>query len=137
MSPVSSSASTAIKPLLGPLADNGGPTLTHALLGGSPAIDAGDPAAAGGNDQRGTPFLRVFDGDGVNGARVDMGALEAQPKQPQGDYNRNGSVDAADYVLWRKTRSTSGLPAFSGADGSGNGVIGFEDYGVWRQISEA
>ena len=32
-------------PLLGPLADNGGPTLTHALLAGSPAIDAGDRPA--------------------------------------------------------------------------------------------
>ena len=32
-------------PLLGPLQDNGGPTFTHALLPGSPAIDAGDPAS--------------------------------------------------------------------------------------------
>ena len=30
-------------PLLGPLQDNGGPTFTHELLPGSPAIDAGDP----------------------------------------------------------------------------------------------
>src|SRR6266478_131593 len=30
-------------PMLGPLQDNGGPTLTHALLPGSPAIDAGNP----------------------------------------------------------------------------------------------
>ena len=34
-------------PMLGPLADNGGPTLTHALLPGSPAINAGDPSFAG------------------------------------------------------------------------------------------
>ncbi|HKY62213.1 MAG TPA: choice-of-anchor Q domain-containing protein [bacterium] len=32
-----------IDPLLGPLADNGGPTQTHALLVGSPAIDRGNP----------------------------------------------------------------------------------------------
>lgn len=31
-------------PILGPLQDNGGPTFTHALLDGSPAIDAGDPS---------------------------------------------------------------------------------------------
>ena len=31
-------------PLLGPLQDNGGPTFTHALVPGSPAIDAGDPS---------------------------------------------------------------------------------------------
>ncbi len=42
-------------PSLGPLADNGGPTLTMALLPGSPAIDAGDTAAAPLTDQRGFP----------------------------------------------------------------------------------
>ncbi|HEX5948942.1 MAG TPA: CSLREA domain-containing protein [Actinomycetota bacterium] len=43
---------TGVDPLLGPLTDNGGPTMTHALLSGSPAIDAGGPGCAG-NDQRG------------------------------------------------------------------------------------
>jgi hypothetical protein len=53
--------------------------------------------------------------------------------QPQtglsGDYNGNGQVDAADYVIWRRTLGESGigLPA----DGSGNGSIGPEDYNVW------
>ena len=32
-----------VNPMLGPLQDSGGPTFTHALLPGSPAIDAGDP----------------------------------------------------------------------------------------------
>ena len=51
-----------IDPLLGPLADNGGPTRTHALLAGSPAINMGDSMAAAGmggvpfNDQRGLCF---------------------------------------------------------------------------------
>jgi hypothetical protein len=40
-------------PLLAPLADNGGATMTHALSPGSPAIDAGDIAAATPRDQRG------------------------------------------------------------------------------------
>ena len=34
---------TGVAPLLGPLANNGGPTLTHALLPGSPAINRGNP----------------------------------------------------------------------------------------------
>ncbi len=58
---------------LGPLANNGGPTRTHALLNvpGNPAINGGDPAYVGPNtDQRGALFQRVV------GARTDMGAYE-------------------------------------------------------------
>ncbi|MGH2676523.1 MAG: choice-of-anchor Q domain-containing protein, partial [Actinomycetota bacterium] len=43
-----------VNPLLGPLADNGGPTQTHALLAGSPAIDAAGPGSPS-TDQRGAP----------------------------------------------------------------------------------
>ena len=57
--------------------------MTHALLAGSPAIDAGDPALRGRplNDQRGAPFVRVFDGDGTAEARIDIGAYEQQSTQ--------------------------------------------------------
>jgi len=54
--------------VVGPLADNGGPTLTMALLPGSPAIDAADTAVAPPTDQRGFP--RPF------GAAADIGAFE-------------------------------------------------------------
>jgi hypothetical protein len=47
------SAAAPIDPLLGPLQDNGSPTQTHALLAGSPALDAGDPTQLGVADQRG------------------------------------------------------------------------------------
>jgi hypothetical protein len=61
-------------PLLGPLQNNGGPTFTHALLPGSPAIDAGDPSFTPPPlyDQRGPGFDRV-----VN-SRVDVGSFEVQ-----------------------------------------------------------
>jgi hypothetical protein len=119
-------------PGLGPLANNGGPTLTHALLPGSLAIDAGFPMAKGLFDQRGEPYARVRNGDGIAGAVIDIGAFEVQAYVAlPGDYNRNDVVDAADYVLWRKTLGTTGIPPYSGADGSGNGQIGPEDYGVW------
>jgi CSLREA domain-containing protein len=46
---------TGVDPKLGPLTDNGGPTMTQALLAGSPAVDAADPAGAPPTDQRGVP----------------------------------------------------------------------------------
>jgi Right handed beta helix region len=65
-------------PLLGPLQDNGGPTFTHALLPGSPAINAGDlnftPPPY--YDQRGPLFRRVFN------RRIDIGSFETQPTPP-------------------------------------------------------
>jgi hypothetical protein len=59
-----------VNPGLGPLANNGGPTQTMALLSDSPAINAGDPATTGTFDQRGVGFPRV------SGGRVDIGAYE-------------------------------------------------------------
>jgi hypothetical protein len=61
-------------PLLGPLQNNGGPTSTHALLPGSPAIDAGDPGFSPPPwyDQRGPDFWRV------RNDRVDIGSFEVQ-----------------------------------------------------------
>jgi hypothetical protein len=54
---------------IGPLADNGGPTLTHALLAGSPAIDTADDALCPATDQRGVTRPQ--------GAHCDIGAYEA------------------------------------------------------------
>ena len=61
-------------PLLRALADNGGPTMTHRLLPASPAVDAGHPSDFEETDQRGV--LRPKDGDGIGGARSDIGAFE-------------------------------------------------------------
>jgi hypothetical protein len=46
-----------------------------------------------------------------------------------GDYNHDGSVNAADYLIWRKTNG-SGLNLT--ADGNGNNVIDNVDYTYWR-----
>jgi len=56
-----------VAPLLGPLANNGGPTDTHALLAGSPALDAGGTCPA--TDQRGVTRPQ--------GPACDIGAFEA------------------------------------------------------------
>lgn len=62
---------------LGPLANNGGPTLTHALLLGSPAINAGSNTNKLATDQRGTGFNRVV------GGQADIGAFEVQSPPPR------------------------------------------------------
>lgn len=64
-----------INPLLGALADNGGPTATHALSAGSPAIDAADNTGCPATDQRGV--VRPVDGNGDTVAVCDIGAFEA------------------------------------------------------------
>ena len=68
-------AGSPIDARLAPLADNGGPTLTQALLGDSPALNAGSPLTPGSGgfacaetDQRG--LRRPF------GSHCDMGAFE-------------------------------------------------------------
>jgi predicted outer membrane repeat protein len=125
-----------IDPKLGPLVYNGGPEfldgsrlLTHALLPGSPAINAGDPAAVAGvngvpvNDERGVPFARVF------GGRIDMGAVEYQPNPLPGDFNFDGVVDTADYTVWA---DTGGSRIDLRADGNGDGVVNQLDFEFWK-----
>ncbi len=69
---------------LGALADNGGPTQTHALQPNSPAIDHIAPSSCVDErnivlttDQRG--FTRPVDGDGNSSVRCDIGAFEYHP----------------------------------------------------------
>ncbi len=92
----------SIAGLLDPvLRDNGGSTLTHALLLGSAAINAGDNTAVNDagltTDQRGTGFSRIQDGT------VDIGAYEVQIDHTQVDFRivssktstgSNGEVDS-------------------------------------------
>jgi hypothetical protein len=49
-----------------------------------------------------------------------------------GDYTRNGVVDAADYVVWRKQQGTTGALPFATADSNGDAMVDDADYGVWR-----
>jgi hypothetical protein len=101
-----------IHPNLGPLAFNGGPTKTHALLPGSPAINAGDPNLMPGiggvptYDQRGAPYARV------SGGRADIGAYEVQgAATPSADFNLDGRVNGADFLLWQRGLGAAGASA--------------------------
>jgi hypothetical protein len=63
-------------------------------------------------------------------ARSSNFGLPFTPPQATADYNGNGKVDAADYIVWRNTINQvgTGLPA----DGDGSGSIGPGDYTFWR-----
>ncbi|MEX2247862.1 MAG: choice-of-anchor Q domain-containing protein [Dehalococcoidia bacterium] len=65
---------TGQPPMLGPLADNGGDTFTHALLAGSPAIDAATNGGCPPADQRGVTRPQ--------GAACDIGAFELEGVAP-------------------------------------------------------
>lgn len=89
-----------------PLAD-GTPLLTHALLPGSPAIDAGQWDATAGQDgipqfdQRGQPFYRVGYG------AIDLGAYEWRPNFApyDGDVDFDGDIDGRDLLAWQRSGS--------------------------------
>jgi len=93
-------------PVLGPLQDNGGPAFTHALLPGSPAINAGNPGFTPPPffDQRGPGFDRV-----VNG-RIDIGSFEVQTQTVgihlQASGRKVGGINTAR-LTWSGATSTN------------------------------
>jgi hypothetical protein len=91
-------AAGPLDPQLGVLASNGGPSQTYALLPGSPALDAGNPASPGNDgsacestDQRG--YSRP------QGARCDIGAVEGGAMAINNDFDGDRYAD----LMWRKT----------------------------------
>ena len=108
-------------PLLGPLQNNGGPTFTHALSPGSPAINTGDPTFTPppSFDQRGPGFVRVVSG------RIDKGSFEVQAApgpqyqifdigvvQPGDTASQGFGVSRAGIAVGRSLR-TGGSQAFT------------------------
>lgn len=61
--------------------------------------------------------------------RLDLATIPNLFPRTPGDYNRDGQVDAADFIVWRDSLGSS---AFLAADGSGNGLIDGTDFDIWR-----
>lgn len=96
-------------PVLAPLADNGGPTQTHALLPGSPAIGNGVNPLGLTTDQRGGAFGRAY-----NGA-VDIGAFQRQPMTQVVDTTSdvdNGNYAPGDLSLREAISRSNSDPEF-------------------------
>ncbi len=124
-----------INPLLGPLADNGGPTQTHALLPGSPAIDMGDPmfTPPPDYDQRGNPFGRLIDGDAVPVRGSTLGRSSCSRHRPPCRAITTWTTPSMPQItLCGVRRWRNSIPTYFGADGDGDGRVDDDDYGVWR-----
>ena len=85
-----------LDPLLGPLQDNGGETLTHALLEDSPAIDAGMTEGAPIIDQR--DMVRPLDGDDDGVLAIDIGSVEFD-LIPDNTFTVDSTLDTPDVLI--------------------------------------
>ncbi|HEX2476094.1 MAG TPA: dockerin type I domain-containing protein, partial [Lacipirellulaceae bacterium] len=111
-----------------------GGTLDVSLLDGFTPT-AGDAfqiltAAGGVSGAFATELLPALGGGLFLDVLYSANAVSLSVAGVAGDYNRNGTVDAADYVLWRKTLGQMGVGLT--ADGNDNGSIDASDYDVWR-----
>jgi len=68
----------------------------------------------------------------ARGAINGLQLISVNAAGPTGDYNGNGVVDAADYVVWRNTSGQGATPPGSGADGNANGTIDSGDFNFWK-----
>jgi virginiamycin B lyase len=66
---------------------------------------------------------------GAESAADQLVVIRILPDELPGDYNQDGTVDAADYVVWRSTLDQTGTDL--AADGNDNGAVDAADYQVW------
>ena len=79
------------------------------------------------------PYDRIQESNEANNVnRIMVNLFVPAPQIQPGDYNQDGVVDAADYVVWRNTLGQTVPMLGTGADGDGDGVIGPADFDVWR-----
>jgi hypothetical protein len=118
-----------INPQAGALA-----ALSYANGAGNAAIQAAGTGGRGSLVMLGFPFETIT--TAVNRAAVmdrvfDFFAL-APPPSPNADFNGDGTVNAADYTVWRDSKGTNVTPGEQG-DADFNGQVDQQDYIIWKQ----
>jgi hypothetical protein len=101
--------------------------------GGNAAIQVASTEGRGSIVMLAFPFETITtaaDRAAVIDRVFDFFGLTALPP-PNADFNRDGTVDAIDYVIWRKNKGKNVPPGTAG-DADGNGVVNDDDYQVWR-----
>ncbi len=105
---------------------------------------SGDPHPVSDNDHTTPPPQPavIESNQGVPYGTILTGSIGG-PNYLKGDYNKNGEVDAADYVIWRKTKGQTGsefvlgpppmplVPNHPPADGDHTFLVDDADYAVW------
>ena len=128
---------SGVDPMLGDLAANGGPTMTHALLEGSPAIDQGNSFGAT-TDQRGKPRPFDFDASSIApGDGSDIGAFERQQNEAPvanddsftTDEDTPLNVAASEGVLGNDTDLDGDTLSATQVAGPTHGTLTFNDDG--------
>jgi hypothetical protein len=125
--------------MLGPLADNGGPTLTHLPLAGSPAINTGGPGCPS-PDQRGA--LRV---GGCDAGAAEFGSTPPTPSPtpsptpapdtyPMGDADCTDSIGNGDIMESLKLAGGLSQPDFCGRNAECVNV-GNVCYPAWLDVN--
>jgi hypothetical protein len=118
-----------INPQAGALA-----ALSYSNGAGNAAIQAAGTGGRGSLVMLGFPFETIT--TAVNRAAVmdrvfDFFAL-APPPSPNADFNGDGTVNAADYTVWRDSKGTNVTPGEQG-DADFNGQVDQQDYIIWKQ----
>jgi hypothetical protein len=121
-----------------PATDPEGDALSFVLAPGAPPTASINPMTGkfrwptAADDGYGQYIVTVLVTDAGSGRTRQQGyGIVVNDVSLAGDYNANGVVDAADYVIWHKSLDQNVTPS-TGADGSGNGIVDQADYLIWR-----
>ena len=110
-------------------------TTTQEVSGGAGRGSANDPSIEFGlDDADEIESITIYWPSGIvqelEDVSVDQILAITETSIADADYNNDGTVDTADYTMWRDTGGATVTPGF-GADGTGDGIIDYFDYDYW------